>query len=57
MKGLYKKVRKGEIKNFTGIDSPYEEPKNPNLKINTENEIVDESVEKIFSVILEKIKV
>ena len=57
VKGLYKKVRKGEIKNFTGIDSPYEEPKNPNLKINTENETVDESVEKIFSVILEKIKV
>ena len=57
VKGLYKKVRKGEIKNFTGIDSPYEEPKNPNLKINTENEIVDESVEKILSVILEKIKV
>ena len=57
VKGLYKKVRKGEIKNFTGIDSPYEEPKTPNLKINTENEMVDESVEKIFSVILEKINV
>ena len=57
VKGLYKKVRKGEIKNFTGIDSPYEQPQNPNLKINTENEIVDESVESIFSVILEKIKV
>ena len=42
---------------YQGIDSPYEEPKNPNLKINTENETVDESVEKIFSVILEKIKV
>ncbi len=57
VKGLYKKVRKGEIKNFTGIDSPYEKPKMPNLKINTENETIDESVEKIFSVILEKIKV
>ena len=57
VKGLYKKVRRGEIKNFTGIDSPYEAPKNPNLKINTENERVDESVKKIFSVILEKIKV
>ena len=32
--------RKGEIKNFTGIDSPYEEPKTPNLKINTENELI-----------------
>ena len=57
VKGLYKKVRKGEIKNFTGIDSPYEKPQNPNLKINTENETVNESVVKIFSVILEKIKV
>ena len=57
VKGLYKKVRKGEIKNFTGIDSPYENPENPNLKINTENETVDESVVKIFSVVLDKIKV
>jgi bifunctional enzyme CysN/CysC len=34
-KGLYKKARRGEIKNFTGIDSPYEEPESPEIRINT----------------------
>ncbi|HEB9344508.1 TPA: adenylyl-sulfate kinase [Campylobacter coli] len=42
-KGLYKKARQGEIKNFTGIDSPYERPKNPHIRITKEdlNENVD----------------
>lgn len=35
VKGLYKKARKGELKNFTGIDSPYEEPENPDIRVNT----------------------
>lgn len=39
-KGLYKKARAGEIKEFTGIDAPYEEPENPELVINT-SEITD----------------
>jgi adenylylsulfate kinase len=47
VKGLYRKARQGEIENFTGISSPYEEPKNPDLVLNTENESVEESVEKI----------
>ena len=34
-KGLYAKARKGEIKNFTGIDSPYEKPETPEIVINT----------------------
>src|SRR3970282_852741 len=34
-KGLYKKARRGELKNFTGIDSPYEAPENPELRIDT----------------------
>jgi bifunctional enzyme CysN/CysC len=34
-KGLYKKARRGELKNFTGIDSPYEAPENPDLRIDT----------------------
>ena len=55
VKGLYKKARAGEIKNFTGIDSPYEVPENPNLIVNTEKEKVDESVEKIFNAIKDKI--
>ena len=34
-KGLYKKARRGDLKNFTGIDSPYEGPENPELRIDT----------------------
>ena len=56
VKGLYKKARAGEIKNFTGIDSPYEIPDNPNLIVATEKESVNESVNKIFTAITNKIK-
>jgi bifunctional enzyme CysN/CysC len=35
VKGLYRKARRGELKNFTGIDSPYEAPENPELRIDT----------------------
>ena len=57
VKGLYKKVRKGEIINFTGIDSPYEIPTKANLIVNTEKESVKESVNKIFNAVLKKIKI
>ena len=43
-KGLYKKALAGEIKGFTGIDDPYEEPKKPEVVVNTAEETVDESV-------------
>ena len=56
VKGLYKKARAGEIKNFTGIDSPYEIPNSPNLIVNTENENLNESVEKVYVAISNKIK-
>ena len=46
-KGLYEKAKTGEIKDFTGVSSPYEIPKNPDLIIDTENLSVKESVEKI----------
>ena len=49
VKGLYKRARAGEIKNYTGIDSPYEAPENPELIIDTEKETLDESVSKIYS--------
>ena len=49
VKGLYKRARAGEIKNYTGIDSPYEEPENPELTINTNDETLDNSVSKILS--------
>ena len=48
VKGLYKKVADGEIKNMTGISAPYETPQNPDLEIDTLKESLDESVDKIF---------
>lgn len=56
VKGLYAKARKGEIKNFTGIDSPYEAPENPALTINTGALTIDQSVNKIYEFILPIIK-
>jgi adenylylsulfate kinase len=49
VKGLYKCARAGEIKSYTGIDSPYEAPNNPELIINTENELLEESVAKVVN--------
>ncbi|WP_019037443.1 adenylyl-sulfate kinase [Psychroflexus tropicus] len=49
VKGLYKKARAGEIKNFTGIDAPYEAPESPELHIKTETTQVDEAVQHIIS--------
>ncbi|WP_239724009.1 adenylyl-sulfate kinase [Mammaliicoccus sp. R-M62] len=46
-KGLYKKARSGEIKEFTGINAPYEEPSNPEIIIDTEQHSVEEAVEEI----------
>jgi len=48
VKGLYKMARKGEIDNFTGISDPYEEPENPEIKLNTHKETVDESVQNVM---------
>ncbi|MFW6375953.1 MAG: adenylyl-sulfate kinase [Thermoplasmatota archaeon] len=48
VKGLYEKARKGEIDNFTGISDPYEEPEDPEIKLNTHKESVEESVEKVL---------
>ncbi len=47
-KGLYKKARKGEIKDFTGISSPYNPPYKPEVHLHTERESVDESLQKIL---------
>jgi len=54
VKGLYKKARAGEIKNYTGIDSPYEAPENPELMLDTDNETLNESVSKIYNFLKEK---
>ncbi|MFW6304204.1 MAG: adenylyl-sulfate kinase [Candidatus Saliniplasma sp.] len=48
VKGLYKKARAGEIDNFTGISDPYEEPEDPEIKLNTHEETIDESVQNVI---------
>lgn len=52
VKGLYKKARKGEIKGFTGIDSPYEAPENPALEVRTAEMSLEESVARVCDYIL-----
>lgn len=47
-KGLYKKARNGEIRDFTGIDSPYESPANPEVTINTSTQSVEECVQTVI---------
>ena len=49
VKGLYKKARNGEIKGFTGIDDPFEAPKNPDLELNTTSTVIEDNIEKLMS--------
>ncbi len=56
VKGLYEKARKGEIKDFTGINAPYEAPENPDVEVVTDELSVQESVELIYNKIQEKLK-
>lgn len=55
VKGLYQKARRGEITNFTGVDSPFEIPKDPDFQVNTVNQTIDQVVSKILEVILPKL--
>lgn len=55
VKGLYKKARGGEVKNFTGIDSPYESPQHPDVHIPTDQLSIDESLEKLLAFVRGKI--
>ncbi len=52
VKGLYKKARSGALKNFTGVDSPYEPPKHPEIRVNTVEMTVDEAADAIIRAIL-----
>ena len=52
VKGLYKRARSGEIKNFTGISAPYEKPEEPNLRIDTS----ETNIEQALSMLIEKIE-
>lgn len=56
VKGLYKRARLGEIPHFTGISSPYEAPKNPDLEIDTSKIEVEEAIVSILNVIEAKLK-
>jgi adenylylsulfate kinase len=51
VKGLYARARRGEVKEFTGISSPYEEPLNAELQIDTATLSIDESVNRVISLI------
>ncbi len=56
VKGLYKRARKGEIKNFTGIDSPFESPENPDIEIRTDIHSIEECHKQLVEKIIPKIK-
>ncbi len=53
-KGLYKKARAGEIKNFTGIDDPYEAPSSPELHLHTDRQTLEQEVEAILALLKER---
>ncbi|MFN5909821.1 MAG: adenylyl-sulfate kinase [Bacteroidota bacterium] len=54
VKGLYAKARKGEIQNFTGIDSPYEVPRNPEITIDTEFCTPESAIEQIIDLLRDR---
>jgi adenylylsulfate kinase len=55
-KSLYKRARAGEIKDFTGIDAPYEEPENPEITIHTDLESVKESVGRLLDFLIPRLQ-
>ncbi len=55
VKGLYKKALNGEIKNFTGLDAPFELPENPWLEVDTEKESLEQCTEKIYKKLIGRI--
>jgi bifunctional enzyme CysN/CysC len=55
-KSLYKRARSGEIKDFTGIDAPYEEPENPEITIHTDRESVKESVGRLLDFLIPRLQ-
>ena len=56
VKGLYARARRGEIKEFTGVSAPFEAPLSPDIEIDTSALDIEESVEKIISAVMPKIK-
>ncbi len=56
-KGLYARARRGEIKEFTGIDSPFETPEHPDLVLKTDEITIEETIQKALDYILPKIQI
>lgn len=57
VKGLYQKARNGEIKNFTGIDSPFEKPTNADVTVESHKVSIEDGVEAIYKIVKEKIEI
>jgi len=55
VKGLYKKARAGQIKNFTGIDSPFEAPESPEIHIKTHGRSIDECVAEVIDAVMPRV--
>ncbi|MGB2427581.1 MAG: adenylyl-sulfate kinase, partial [Alteromonas sp.] len=53
-KGLYKKARSGDIKDFTGIDSDYEVPNTPEIRLEYVEESAEQTVERLYAILAEK---
>jgi adenylylsulfate kinase len=56
VKGLYAKARRGEIKNFTGIDSPFEHPQNPSLEVRTDLNSIEHCQQQLLEALLPQIE-
>jgi len=56
VKGIYAKARKGEIKNFTGIDAPFEAPRNASIELDTNKYDLEYCVEALYNGVIDKIK-
>lgn len=56
VKGLYKKARAGELKNFTGLDAPFEAPEHPALEIKTADHTIEASIESMYQFFIKKLK-
>lgn len=56
VKGLYKKARNGEIKNFTGLDAPFEAPKKPAVEVRTDQKNLEDCKNEILQAIYKKVK-
>jgi len=54
IKGMYAKARRGEIKGFTGIDDPYEEPLNPEIRLNTTDCLPEDNAHEIIDYLIDR---